>query len=791
MAVTTNTFTGLSQSVNETEVTPKAYVQPTSDTAQSSLSNVTEPATPKPQSEQEIIKVYTPTNQPSEEAIYRNINPDNNSNNSDQEVSSLSFQTTRTDLSAQPSVSFLFEKKPKVKTPSVIDVKPEENRSPFALAGVRGREKLFTQETTSPLTVQETAGVIGAIPEKLRSSIWKVEEGVDQAFTSTFLGFTVDIDKTLQGVTDLIKDPKVRQDTYSQTSEYVIANPEKAFGGLIFDFAPALMSGRAGRVARLNKQVDISNALANSDTTFSSIVNADKWRSPQVVTVLEQQKGLLPNGDVPSTVNLVESGFVLDQPVIRLVDPVKGGFKPELQTQLVPKDLDAVVSPTKVFTQGNPTDISFNNGFSRIEAPTFDVTPSPKRPVSIDPVKGTPNLPEFVKELNTRELLSSKQQSFIGELSQSPEAGFKAVFGDKTTKLNLLEGNLPKSSTTQLKFVDGQTLGSLDGGKLIIKDLKQPIPKTPKVTVQNQKIRSFVDPVSLGEALFSDPDILDFTRGAGQKIKENIGRISADVKIPEGLNADSSGRLAYLPLAPLSTSARLKIIDQRGNFAEADFILKQNTVSVLESKTLLDVDTITDTKVKSKIIQDVKVLPVLDTKTKSKTKTRVLLATGLVQEQRLVSDEVLVQDNIFEPKKTIKRVVPNNKPPKGFVPFTPRVRGNYEPLSNNFFVAEVKTRGSFLKYSNPLSYEGAYSKGIFGLVNTASASFRIRNVRTGELVRPSMSLGRGFRLSKVDDNVVVQKRGFRIGSAGEKREITYKGIFSSKKKKTKRFNLWE
>jgi len=70
------------------------------------------------------------------------------------------------------------------------------------------------------------------------------------------------------------------------------------------------MSGRAGRVARLNKQVDISNALANSDTTFSSIVNADKWRSPQVVTVLEQQKGLLPNGDVPSTVNLVESGFV-------------------------------------------------------------------------------------------------------------------------------------------------------------------------------------------------------------------------------------------------------------------------------------------------------------------------------------------------------------------------------------------------------------------------------------------------------------------------------------------------
>jgi hypothetical protein len=37
-----------------------------------------------------------------------------------------------------------------------------------------------------------------------------------------------------------------------------------------------------------------------------------------------------------------------------------------------------------------------------------------------------------------------------------------------------------------------------------------------------------------------------------------------------------------------------------------------------------------------------------------------------------------------------------------------------------------------------------------------------------------------------DSNIVVQKRSFRIGSRGEKEEITYKGIYSQKNNKNNR-----
>ena len=67
----------------------------------------------------------------------------------------------------------------------------------------------------------------------------------------------------------------------------------------------------------------------------------------------------------------------------------------------------------------------------------------------------------------------------------------------------------------------------------------------------------------------------------------------------------------------------------------------------------------------------------------------------------------------------------------------------------------------------------AFSTGLETLSNTASASFKVKDNNRDVKFD---SLPKKFRVSKKDPNVVVQKREFRIGSFGEKREITQKGL---------------
>jgi hypothetical protein len=47
-----------------------------------------------------------------------------------------------------------------------------------------------------------------------------------------------------------------------------------------------------------------------------------------------------------------------------------------------------------------------------------------------------------------------------------------------------------------------------------------------------------------------------------------------------------------------------------------------------------------------------------------------------------------------------------------------------------------------------------------------------------------------FRKSKKEKGVMIQKREFRIGTPGEKSEITQKGIWSNKRKKGRRKGQW-
>jgi len=103
---------------------------------------------------------------------------------------------------------------------------------------------------------------------------------------------------------------------------------------------------------------------------------------------------------------------------------------------------------------------------------------------------------------------------------------------------------------------------------------------------------------------------------------------------------------------------------------------------------------------------------------------------------------------------------------------------------------EVRRQGVFREVATAKTVVEGLLKGKNILEGTAAASFRLRGVSEPQTPKTNLNvLGSDFAISKTETNVFIQKRGKRIKSAGEKREITSKGIFAQKtKNKTK--NMW-
>ena len=94
----------------------------------------------------------------------------------------------------------------------------------------------------------------------------------------------------------------------------------------------------------------------------------------------------------------------------------------------------------------------------------------------------------------------------------------------------------------------------------------------------------------------------------------------------------------------------------------------------------------------------------------------------------------------------------------------------------------LRRRGKFKAVAQAGSPEQAFSIGKRFALTTAAASFKVSH--EGKIISPRL-FSKKFRTSKKEPGVVIQKRRFRIGTPGEKKEITYKGILSQKVKSKK------
>jgi len=95
------------------------------------------------------------------------------------------------------------------------------------------------------------------------------------------------------------------------------------------------------------------------------------------------------------------------------------------------------------------------------------------------------------------------------------------------------------------------------------------------------------------------------------------------------------------------------------------------------------------------------------------------------------------------------------------------------------FKVEVRKKGVFKTIAITDTPQEAFRIGKFNVEQTASASLRVKPVGSSSKVS---GVGKGilpfskFRESTKEPDVFIQRRKFRIGTPGEKKEITYKGL---------------
>lgn len=89
--------------------------------------------------------------------------------------------------------------------------------------------------------------------------------------------------------------------------------------------------------------------------------------------------------------------------------------------------------------------------------------------------------------------------------------------------------------------------------------------------------------------------------------------------------------------------------------------------------------------------------------------------------------------------------------------------------STKKYVTELRRRGQFITVSKPTSIGEAIGIGIEKVKSTLGASFRVRE-ETGKVVPLSLTSPE-FRKSGKEEGVIIQRRGFRLSSQPERKEI--------------------
>ena len=154
-----------------------------------------------------------------------------------------------------------------------------------------------------------------------------------------------------------------------------------------------------------------------------------------------------------------------------------------------------------------------------------------------------------------------------------------------------------------------------------------------------------------------------------------------------------------------------------------------------------------------------------------------------VQVQAQVQEQQLVQKQSLITAKDIIPVLTEVPPPPPVIELP-----DFDPVDDDgLFAVEVRREGLFRRVGVAVSAREAVMFGRRVVKGTAAASFRVQAIDEQDddvlsAFEEVLGSDKEFYASVREPGVFIQKREFRIGSAGEKREITLKGIEAQRKK---------
>lgn len=222
------------------------------------------------------------------------------------------------------------------------------------------------------------------------------------------------------------------------------------------------------------------------------------------------------------------------------------------------------------------------------------------------------------------------------------------------------------------------------------------------------------------------------------------------------------------PLPFTIQTREVKTEQVKANVTKANIITKPSTKTIQEPIT-------------KQIIQTEKkniFLPKTSTRSTTGLRVATLTRQETIQEPR--RQQVTIQ--------TPRRVLVTPKPKQNVV-VVPRIKAVFAGLKPQRqptgFDVFVRKKGVFYKANvKPLEKSQALSFGAYRTSTTASATFQIRPSQTPGLGKFFGGGGflNNFYSAKQSPNTYIQKRSKRIGTPGEKYEITYKGLYTKRTK---------
>jgi hypothetical protein len=704
-------------------------------------------------------------------------------------TSSTSYpQGTRTDLGEPITISTRTVELEPYRTPEgTFGSYQEDPRSRYQITVQGIKDKLFTQKDTSPLTLRETAVAPVALTIGAAKTGVEFGKGFIGAAYSFTRSVTVDIPQTFGAITTTTADLVTRKTTpkeflsgvQQRTSQSFQENPAGFAGGLTFDVAAPKIA-RSTWIKGKDLYVRAGSRYVPPENVFARSVLAGEKKFPEVSSTAESLEQFRRADDVvqtsaPAKLSGTEAGTGR-----------KGGVGLE--------DPGIYVTPAG---EGSPA-------FLRIDPSTtsYDFTLNPAKIV-----KGSFDIPTVTRfkttgvEVYPQSVLDSPGFSAVEEFQRS-QAGSGKAFITKRSMIG--QGEVPKSQlvvTGDLVTEGGLsvkkgdvrwTAGTVEAEAVV--PVTQTFSYTPTTTLGKFKgFDTYTEfggrPVAIRDTVLTVDRSAPILTGQSRVVTgERLAREVSYLDSPDVRSVVPPFTTSSFPRGVVSSDVVGSSLSSPLSFSES--VLPSPSVPVSQPFTresIVSSPTPTPSAVSPVSTSD-------SSSVGSRRRPKSLIDSSPVSEPSRVS--IVSTPSTPFPSSPVGRsrptpLTPSPTPP--FVRYPSPISSRVEQTrSPSRFIAEVKSRGRFLRTGGATSLEEAWSRGLTGIRTTASASFRILDASTGQAVKPSTGrFAKDLRLSKVDPTVVVQRRGFRISSPGEKRDITAKGIFASKSKKKRGFNLWE